>query len=500
MLNPPTRKNSCCLLWLFAAGVALLPVSKVWSAEPNDSDQPPNVLFIAADDLRNDLGCYGDRLARTPHIDHLARQGVVFERAYCQQALCNPSRTSLLTGRRPDTLRIWDLPTHFRQLPPDAATPEIVTLPEWFKRHGYFTQNVGKVFHNWRQEIHGDPQSWSVPAVLHFANHSSDTPQIGDRALPPNQATAPRCERMDVPDAAYFDGRVADLAVAALDECSRRDQPFFLAVGFWKPHLPFNAPAQYWDEYDAENVELPPNPAPPDDVPAVALHHYTVGDETELSDADVRQLRHGYLAATSYMDAQIGKLLDRIEQLGLGDRTIVVFWSDHGFHLGEHGLWGKTSNFELDARVPMIIKLPGGANAGERCDGLVELLDLYPTIVELAGLPQPAGLEGTSLRPLLDDPSQSVKPAAYTQHPRPAYYDDRPEVMGVSVRTDGVRYTEWRDFSSGEVRARELYDHRRDPGETRNVVDAPPDTAALAEAKMLLDTTFPPGGYVATPD
>ena len=460
-----------------------------------------NVLFIAADDLRNDLGCYGDPLAKTPNLDRLAKRGTVFNRAYCQQALCNPSRASIMTGRRPDTLGIWDLPTHFRE-----TRPDVVTLPQWFKQHGYFTQNIGKVFHNWRQEIHGDPESWSVPAVMHYATHDSDKPQVAGE-LPPNLARARRTECRDVPDEAYFDGRIAARAVQALRALKNKGQPFFLAIGFWKPHLPFNAPKRYWDLYDRRQITPAPNPTPPQDCPDVALH-----DSRELlgapgrpgrpgrpsgplSDAEIPELRHGYLAGVSFLDAQVGKLLDELDRLELTDQTVVVFWSDHGFHLGEHGLWCKTSNFELDARVPLIIARPKATPQGVKTDALAELLDLYPTLVELCGLPRPKGLDGASLVPVLEDPTASVKAAAFTQHPRPAYYKDEPKTMGVSVRTARCRYTEWRDFATGRTIARELYDHAADPDENRNVVDSPPDRASLEEASTLLEKTFPRRGY-----
>jgi len=460
-----------------------------------------NVLFLAADDLRNDLGCYGHPLAKTPNLDGLAERGTLFERAYCQQALCNPSRASIMTGLRPDTLGIWDLPTHFREVRPD-----VVTLPQWFKQHGYFTQNIGKVFHNWRQEIHGDPDSWSVPAVMHYATHDSDKPQV-EGELPPNRSKARRTECRDVPDGAYFDGRIAAGAVEALRKAKERGRPFFLAIGFWKPHLPFNAPKRYWDLYDRAQITPAPNPTPPEGCPAVALH-----DSRELlgvpgrpprpgrpsgplSDDEIVELRHGYLAGVSFLDAQVGKLLDELDRLDLSRRTVVVFWADHGFHLGEHGLWCKTSNFELDARVPLIIARPKGKARRAKTDALAELLDLYPTLVELCGLPTPQGLDGVSLAPVLDDPAASVKPAAFTQHPRPAYYRGEPQTMGVSARTPRFRYTEWRDFATGRVVARELYDHAVDPDENRNVIDAPPDRAGLEEASRLLERTFPRRGY-----
>ncbi|HRX80951.1 MAG TPA: sulfatase, partial [Pirellulaceae bacterium] len=348
----------------------------------------PNVLFIAVDDMRVELGCYGNTPALSPNIDRLASRGVIFDRAYCQQAVCNPSRASLLTGRRPDTLRIWDLPTHFRELYPD-----IVTLPQHFKNNGYFTQGIGKIFHNWRQNIEGDPASWSVPAVMHYATHGSDLP-IVDGELPANSATTLKCEARDVPDNAYFDGRIAELAVAALNEV--KGKPFFLAVGFWKPHLPFNAPKRYWDMYDRAKLALPAHPAPPIDVPMIALHNgrELLGDKgLQLTDDEVLELRHGYYAGISNLDAQVGKVLAELERLHLINNTIIVFWSDHGFHLGEQGLWCKTSNFELDARVPLIVSTPEMRNEqrGQHSDSLVELLDLYPTLVDLCELPEIEG-------------------------------------------------------------------------------------------------------------
>jgi arylsulfatase A-like enzyme len=452
-----------------------------------EGTQRLNVLFIAADDLRNDLGCYDHPLVKTPNLDRLSTRGITFNRAYCQQTVCNPSRASLLTGRRPDTLGIWDLPTHFREVAPD-----VVTLPQHFKQHGYFTQNIGKIFHNWRQKIEGDPASWSVPAVMHYARHGSDTPRVGSEELPPNHAIGVRNECRDVPDQAYFDGRIANLAVTALSELKRREEPFFLAVGFWKPHLPFNPPKKYWDLYRRNSFAPASNSQPPRDVPEIALHNgrELLSGGRQLSREEIVELRHGYLAGISYLDAQVGKVLAELKRLKLDDSTVIVFWSDHGFHLGEHSLWCKTSTFELDARVPLIIVPPSSRQAGSKTDALVELLDLYPTLVDLCGLPRPKGLEGVSLKPVLDDPQATVKPAAFTQHPRPAYYKDKPQVMGVSVRTARLRYTEWRDFKSGRIIASELYDHDTDPDENTNVIASPPNVVELQTAKKLLAENF----------
>lgn len=478
------------MIYRFARIVAFVVVGLVFLPKSTTCAQTrTNVLFIAADDLRNDLGCYGHSAVKTPNLDRLAKRGVLFNRAYCQQALCNPSRSSLMTGLRPDTLRIWDLPTHFREV-----KPNIVTLPECFKKHGYFTQNIGKVYHNWRQKIHGDPQSWSVPAVMHFNSHGNDKPLVESGKLPPNLARAPRTECRDVPDDAYFDGRIAVKAVEALRQIKKKNQPFFLAVGFWKPHLPFNPPKKYWDLYDRKRLPKLMNPNPPKNVPRVALHsgrELLRAAKGRLTKHDISEIRHGYLAGISYLDAQIGKVLDELERLKLTDNTIIVFWSDHGFHLGEHSLWCKTSNFELDARVPLIIAAPNMKRAGAKTDALAELLDMYPTLVDLCGLKKPNGLEGTSLTPVLRDPKVHVKPAAYTQHPRPAYYKGKPKTMGVSVRTTRFRYTEWRDFDSGRVVARELYDHKIDRGENQNVVESPRFSTAVKDAARLLERAFP---------
>jgi iduronate 2-sulfatase len=482
------RRAGCVLLWPLLATLGLA------AATPRT-----NVLFIMADDYRPELASYGSP-AITPNLDRLAKRALQFERAYCQQAVCNPSRSSLLTGLRPDTLGLWNNGTHFRELKPD-----VTTLPLHFKQNGYTTRCVGKIFHNWHTKEKGDARSWSAPEFLHYATHGDDGPQVSG-PVPPNQATGgPRkytnvamCESRDVPDEAYYDGRVAAEAVRVLAEI--KDRPFFLAVGFWKPHAPFNAPKKYWDLYD--RAKLPPlNPNRPDDAPDIAFHdsreilgvpgpqRATVTPEQE------QEMRHGYFANISYMDAQLGKVLDALERSGAAGRTIVVFVGDHGYHLGEHGLWGKTSNFEYDARVPLFIGLPGSAHAGKLTESFAELVDLFPTLAEACGLPPVAGLDGTSLMPLLQNPEAMVKEAAFTQHPRPAYYDreptKQPKVMGYSVRTAAARYTEWRDWKTGAVLARELYEGFDEPAETRNVVDGAQVAGAQEHAERLLRERFP---------
>lgn len=444
----------------------------------------PNVLFIAADDLRTDLGCYGSTEARTPALDALARRGVLFERAYCQQAVCNPSRASVLTGRRPDTLKVWDLRTHFRQHRPDA-----VTLPQYLKQHGYTAIDIGKIFHNesgTRPPVpFSDPASWSESPVFAEGAHWQDWVVPGDPSGPKAKGDAMQC--LDVPDEAYFDGKIAAAACEKLRTLAGRQEPFFLAVGFWKPHLPFNAPKKYWDLYDRAALKPPAPATMPEGAPAIAGHAWNelrgyggIPKTGPLSPELIAELRHGYLACISFLDAQVGLVLEELDRLGLAKNTVVVFWSDHGFHLGEHNLWCKTTNYELDTRVPLLVAAPGIAG-GKRAGGLVELLDVYPSLVELCGLSGAAGVEGQSFVPLLRDPKHPGKPFAISQHPHPSY--GSATHMGYAVRDAELRYVEWRDLKTGEVSARELYDHRTDAAESRNRID---DPAYVARAGPLM--------------
>ncbi|WP_417847650.1 sulfatase [Thalassoglobus sp.] len=447
-----------------------------------DAGEKLNVLFVAADDLNCSLGCYGNEDVRTPNLDRLAKQGTLFKKAYCQQAVCNPSRASLLTGLRPDKIRVWDLRTDFRDAVPDA-----VTLPQHFKRHGYYTRCIGKMFHNMGNL--DDEPSWSVPSMLNAGRHS-DTYALTKPGLKPGTKRG-AFERADLPDETYRDGKIADLACDQLREIG--DQPFFLAVGFWRPHLPFLAPKKYWDLYERDELHLPDEFAPPASVPEISLHDSrelkSYGpDPQNLSEAERRELWHGYYASISYMDAQVGKLLETLKETGLDKTTVVVFWSDHGFHLGQHSLWCKTSCFELDARVPLIISAPG-FKKGQVSDALVELVDLSPTLAGLCGLAAPES-DGKSLTSILQDQTETVKNYAITQHPRPAYYKGKPEVMGYSMRTENLRYTEWRNWETGDVIAKELYDHRRDPHEMHNVVASDRYQTQLEELSQMLSSAI----------
>ncbi len=458
-----------------------------------------NVLFIAIDDLRPDLGCYGVKSVHSPNIDRLAGAGTVFTRAYCQQAVCSPSRTSLLTGRRPDTTKVYDLQTHFR-----IHLPDVVTLPQHFKQHGYHTQSMGKIFHGGLD----DPQSWSVDSWFPAGRKSYHKPEslkaieeVRSRLKAEGRlykeevvrrdektgavlkvkrsgqrANGPAWEDPDVADSELGDGMVADKAVETLRQI--KDKTFFLAVGFYKPHLPFIAPDKYFDLYPAAGIRLAANPFAPKNVPPIAMHDFgelrSYSDMPKVgpvSDAKARELVRAYRAASSFTDAQIGRVLDELDRLGLRDKTVVVLWGDHGWHLGEHGIWCKHSNFEVATRVAMIISAPKQKTAGKPTIALSEFVDIYPTLCELAGLPVPDGLEGTSLVPVMNDPGRPWKKAAFSQYPRQ-------KVMGYSLRTERYRYTEWAEPGREPVGV-ELYDHQSDPEENVNV-------AGFAENKELI--------------
>ena len=484
---------------------------------PPTADEPPlNVLMIAVDDLKPAIAAYGDPHAVTPRLDQLAQRGTVFLNAHCQQAVCAPSRVSLLLGLRPDTTGVWDLHTRFRKVLPD-----VVTLPQHFKQAGYHTAGVGKVF-DYRsvdsptREM--DARSWSEPFVYlrgdprhYFGFRNPDTLARIDAAitdlggverLPDNyrerlevvfgEQGRPSTDRADVPDNAYRDGRVTDIAIDQIEQhAAHPDRPFFLAVGFYKPHLPFNAPEPYWSLYDRESLPLAEFTRLPDGTPRFVGHNsaelrnaYDLRDAPWIIPEDKqRELVHGYYACVSFIDAQIGRLIDALDRTAQAQRTIIVLWGDHGWHLGDHALWCKHSNFEQATRSPLIIvdpRRPGGV----RTSAPVEFVDLYPTLTDLAGLdPPPHTLHGVSLQPLLTDPDADVKPVAVSQYPRK--FEGRP-AMGYAFRDRRYRYVQWRqtDYRNGEfdgpIVATELYDYEVDPLETRNLAEDPAYAGALA--------------------
>ncbi|MEP4682041.1 MAG: sulfatase, partial [Rhodopirellula bahusiensis] len=450
---------------------------------PALGDDRPNVLLIIADDLNCAIGSYGDPNAITPNLDALADRGLVFDRAYCQQAVCNPSRSSFLTGLRPNTVGVDDLRKGFRETAPNGDS--LVTLPQHIKNHGYYCQDIGKIFHNMGDTQ--DRQSWSMDEVFHAGTHAADTVHsntpVALRARKIKKA--PVTETLDVPDTAYRDGQISRLAASVIRDYPRDSAPFFLGVGFWRPHLPFVAPKKYWDLYDPNQISAPVLNNQPTDVPEIAMHiskevrsYDGIPKQADLPPEIQQHLRHGYYASISFLDAQVGLILRALEGSGHQDNTIVAFVSDHGFHIGEKTLWGKTSNFELDARVPLIIADPRTDQTGQRTNCLTELVDLYPTLASLAGIANdlPDNLEGTNVASLLKDPDQTLKQAAFTQHQHPFYASRKSWIAwGYSVRTADWRYTQWRSISDNALIAEELYDHRSDSTEKQNVFDQFPD-------------------------
>ncbi len=471
-----------------------------WLARAADR---PNILFIAVDDLRPEFGAYGANYIKSPNLDRLAKSGIAFNRSYCQQAVCSPTRSSLLTGTRPDTTKVWDLVTHFRD-----ALPNVVTLPQHFKNNGYFVQGMGKIYHGGFD----DAPSWSVPwqtpkAPTYGRKENLDfnrgqagvdpdgpTPMKGGKKKvkepTPKNSRGPAFEGADVPDNYFQDGKVADLALSTLRDISKKKEPFFLAVGFIKPHLPFISPQKYWNLYDPAKIQLAPNKFRPKDAPEYAiqpggeLRNYKDIPEGSIPDDLARQLKHGYYAAISYMDAQVGKLLDELDRLDLRKNTIVILWGDHGWKLGEHDAWCKHSNCENDTNTALLLSVPGMKNAGVKTNSIVEFVDVYPTLAELAGLSLPKHLEGTSFKPVLDDPMRPWKTAAFSQYPRPSGKSGSGPLMGYAMRTERYRFVVWvgRDDHS-KVDAVELYDHQIDPQENANIAKLPAN-AALVERLM----------------
>lgn len=468
----------------------LLVLLSLGFALPVAAAEKPNVLFIAVDDLRpGAIGCYGDPLAKTPNIDRLAGRGVVFTHAYCQQAVCSPSRSSLLTGRRPDTTKVYDLETHFRK-----NLPDVVTLPQHFKQAGYSTASMGKIYHGGLD----DKPSWSEPSwnpkrrqfsaegQAALAKQKKDMEAAGKD---PSRARGWPTDAPDVADDELADGAIASEAISRLKTHKESGKPFFMAVGFLKPHLPFVAPKKYWDLHDPAKFNVPAHRTLPKDAPAYVgnnsgeLRAYIgIPAQGPVSDEQAIKLIHGYYAATSYMDAQLGRVLDELDKLGLAENTVVVFWGDHGWSLGEHGLWCKHTNFEDSTRVPLIVAGAGVSQRGVKCERFVEFVDVYPTLADLAGLPAPAGVEGVSFKPLLADSGRAWKKGAFSQYPRGI--PQKGAGMGYTVRNERYRLVEWR--VKGEVAAVELYDHQADPAETVNLAADPAHAEALKSLKALL--------------
>ena len=445
-------------------------------------DRLPNVLLILVDDLKPALGCYGDEHALTPSIDKLASRGMRFDNAYCNQAVCAPSRNNLMLGSLSTSIGLYSLGKNFRRVAPDA-----ITLTQYFMTHGYRAEGIGKVFHIGHGN-HDDTASWSVPfqkdLVVEYLKEESrnggeftkEEAYFGNMGSEAHR-TAPRgaaWEWADVPDNAYADGRIADEGIKRLQAACQRDQPFFLALGFVKPHLPFTAPTKYWDMHDPETLPMPEILADPEGAPAYArkgwgeIAAYTPIERglhpigPELS----RKLIHGYYAASSFVDAQIGRVLDELDRLDLADNTLIVLWGDHGWHLGDHGYWTKHTNYEQANRIPIIMVAPGVTKPGNSTGQLSQTVDIFPTLAELAGLPEPdlpQPMDGLSLVPVLKDPSARIRDHAVHAYPR----NHR---IGRAIRTERYRLVEWNvpgnPPDSADI---ELYDYQEDPLESKNL-------------------------------
>ncbi len=445
-----------------------------------------NVLFIAIDDLRAELGCYGDKHIVSPHMDRLAAEGRLFTRHYVQTAICGPSRCSLMTGMRVDWN--WDVWRANRKRKERPARPE--SFADHFRRHGYRTVQIGKITHqpggvmDKAQDVHQMPFSWDLAyapvgdwQTPWYAFFSYDKGRYREYGYGKDNKNMPPSEGADVADTGYADGLNAKEAVKQLRELSKSEKPFLLAVGFYKPHLPHNAPKRYWDLYDDSKIRVAEVTRPPKNTdPGISTHdsyeltdHYHWPPGVGVLPPDrLRHHRHAYSAAVSYVDAQIGKVLDEFRRLGLDRNTVVVLWSDHGWHLGEHGMCSKPACYETVTRSPLIVRTPDMPRAGQSSRGLVETVDIYPTLVDLCGLPMPEGLAGASLRPLLDDPDHAGKDGAHSYCRLNGY-------QGLALRTDRWRLVEWTHVKSEKVGQVELYDHTKDPGENVNVAADHPD-------------------------
>lgn len=505
--------------------------------------EKPNILFIAVDDLRPELGCYGSPIAVSPNLDALAKEGLLFNRAYCQQAICRPSRASLMTGSRPETTGLFHNYVALRELQPD-----ILTLPEHLIANGYATTYCGKIFH------HGDTdegRSWSRKPVKWIRDIKKPA---GPYALPENNkmkadnmkamaakygeaarrglAAGPAYENADVPDTAYLDGYNTQLAIATMKQlATNKDKPFFLGMGYKLPHLNWCAPKKYWDLYDAAKIPMATEVEAPENGAAMGLHasfelrtRAGIPKTGPLGAELSRTLKHAYLASTSYVDAQIGHMVAALEEAGIRENTIIIVWGDHGWHLGDMGVWGKATNYEIATRVPLMIWTPDMKARGAKSDALVELVDIFPTLCELAGVPAPKHLEGHSFVQLLDKPSQPWKTAAFSQYPNPALREwaanplsqgmretwfgplieevegriikqqgDKwnrelfeEHLMGYTMRTDRYRLVVWRDHRDASVPPVyvELFDHQTDPQETKNIAGNQPELVKVLTRQL----------------
>lgn len=516
------------ILLVFLSSITFQAIS---AGNKEGNNKKPNILFIAVDDLKPILGCYGDKLVKTPNIDRLAAKGMVFKQNYCQEAICGPSRASLMTGKRPDYTKVWDLETTMREI-----NPEILTIPQYFKQQGYTTLGIGKIYDprcvgngNFQTNLL-DKESWTVPyyftsnnyyykgqkpVLYYYQSNEAKALYAKINAMPEmkgkndSEKTAygiarykPSVECIDLPDNAYNDGAQTDRTLELLKDLSKSDQSFFFAVGFARPHLPFVAPKKYWDLYKRDEMPLAKFQQhaknSPDlaytksselraytDIPALSSFSDMKGNGIGVEREKQKELIHGYYASVSYIDAQVGRILATLEELGMSENTIVVLWGDHGWHLGDHDLWCKHTNFEQAARAPLLISVPGMKSG--KTQELSELIDIFPTLCDLSGLKIPEILDGKSLVPLMHNPKSKVKDFAVSQYPHEGK-------MGYSIRTKQYRLTWWMEngfrsnnkFSNDLIIAKELFDYKKDPLETVNVVNEKKYKAITADLEIMM--------------
>ena len=460
------------------------------AASGQESAPPPNVLLIVVDDLNNDLGTYGHPVVQTPNIDSLARAGTRFDAAYSQFPVCTPSRASFLTGLYPEQIGVVEVEPHFRD-----HVPNVTTLPQVFREHGYTSVRIGKIYHQGvpsqiGEDGYDDPPSWDrvINPIGVDKEVERQVSSIVPGELPPDIGGTLAWLAVDGDDDAHTDGVATTAAIGIMDELhpDNTGRPLFLAVGYYRPHVPLIAPRRYFEMYPLAEIELPQYPANDrDDIPIPALADRPY--QAQMSERQQRQVIQAYYASVSFIDAQVGRLLGGLRRSGLADNTIIVFLSDHGFHLGSHGLWQKTDLFEGSVRLPLIIAAPDHPTPGAQSSSLVELVDLYPTLTGLAGLDPPDYLMGRSLVPILEDPSARVRNSAFTMASSRAWWT-RPEwkyreISGYSVRTDRYRYTEWGDGAFGV----EFYDYLNDPQELVNLAHDRPMASIRFKLARLLD-------------
>lgn len=443
-------------------------------AVPAFAADKPNVLFIAVDDLRPELACYGKQHIHSPNIDKLAESSTLFERTYCMVPTCGASRASLMTGIRPARKRFVNFLTWA-----DRDAPGITTMNTQFKQNGYYTVSMGKIFHHPQDSAQGwSEPAWRPKGVAWYQRPENQKLHEERQKQGKRKAKGPAWESADVPDSAYADGVLAEQAISKLQQLKKQEQPFFLAVGFFKPHLPFIAPQKYWDLYDHDKIQLPENYKVPQDAPEESIHnsgelraYAGIPRKGPVSEETARNLIHGYYACVSYTDAQIGKLLAELDRLELSDNTIVVLWGDHGWNLGDHTLWCKHSCYESSLQIPLLVRAPG-IQGGQRRSALIETIDVYPSLCTLAGIPLPEHLAGQSFVELMRNPDTKWKEAAVSRFRN-----------GDTIRTDALRYTEYTN-PKGKRTSRMLYDHSSDPLENRNVAEKRTDESQTLSKQL----------------